>query len=223
MPDFRRPEISQAFHPQHFITCENQGFNGGCPAMDFPTAVEGIVATHTDPTPLPSAEAHAAAFGAPAVSVTAPPSATLISSATGVTTVPFSVSNTGTWIAPFRIRTTADWLIVRHPGDPVTRSLDGGVAIGIGTEVVTQGPSAGPPARPRLAQPGYTSNLVIAADTSKFDASDSRSATVWIEPILGGAPVSIAVTLEGPVGGGPPLPEMPHKAILPWVSSEPTN
>jgi hypothetical protein len=191
--------------------------------MDFPTTFDGVVATHLDPTPLPTAGVLAAALGSPGVVVSAPASVVLTATPFGVNSASFTVSNSGTWIAPFRIRTTADWLVVRHPGDATTRTLDGGIAVGADTEVVTQSPSAGPPARPRIAQAGHASQLILTADPERFDSSDSRSATVWIEPILGGPPVSIAVTLEGDIGPIVPRPEMPHRRIVPWVSSEPTN
>ena len=217
MPNFRRPQVAQALQPQHFITCENQGFSTGCPAMDFPTAFEGAVTTHTDPTPLPGAALRDAALGAPNVTVSGPSSVVLTATPFGVDSAAFTVSNSGTGVGPFRVRATADWLVVRHPGDAASRTLDGGVAVGSEIQVVTQSPPN------RSAQAGYASSLIVTADTTKFDAADNRDATLWIEPILGGAPVAITVRLEGDVGPITPRPPLPYRQILPWVSSEPTN
>jgi hypothetical protein len=218
MPDFRKPEVAHAFEPSQYLTCSSRGFSLGCAAMDFPTSFPPALTTHTDPTPLPTAGSQAAAIGAPNVVVEGPDSVTIVASAAGVTEAPFSVRNAGTWIGPFRIRVSAPWIVVQHPGDPPGRTLDGGVAIGTDTEVVTQQASPGPPARPRIAQAGYVSELVITANPSLLGASQEPTGTVWIEPLLGGAPFAIEVTLEGRVTGN-----LPYRQFLPWVSSEPAD
>jgi hypothetical protein len=218
MPDFTNPVVSQAFDPQHFITCENRGFSGGCPDMDYPTSFTGGPPTHTDPTPIPSAQALAAALGTPNVVVDAPSSIVLAETAGGATQVAISIRNAGTWVGPYRIRTSASWIVVRHPTDSTSRNVDGGVVVGSETEVVTQQPSAGPPARPRIAQNGYSANLIVTAIPSLIPAGASATGTIWIEPLLGGEDVAISVALEGHVEL-----ELPFKRYLPWISSEPTD
>ena len=74
------------------------------------------------------------------------------------------------------------WIVVRHPGDPPSRTLDGGVAIGKETQVVTQNANA---TRPRTAVPGYDSRLSITLDPSKMPAGTIEG-KVFIEPLLGG-------------------------------------
>jgi hypothetical protein len=218
MPDITRPEVSAAFAPDHFLACEEADFGGGCPAMDFPTNFEGQSLTHTDPTPLPSAALRAAIVGIPSLGVEAPETIELLAGAAGVNQVPITVYNTGTWIAPFRIRTSAPWIVVRHATDATTRTLDGGVAIGVETEVVTQQASAGPPARTRIAEKGYISRLIVTADTSRVGTGDTPVGTIWIEPLLGGQSFSLTVQLEGHIG-----PSLPYRMFVPWVSSEPTD
>lgn len=218
MPDFSRPEVSQAFDPAHFLACEESNFAGGCAAMDFPTSFPPALTTHVDPTPYPPGSALAAALGFPALVVDGPREALLNESATGVTSVAITVRNTGTWIGPFRVRTSAPWIVVRKPGDAASRTLDGGVAIGTDTEVVTQQASAGPPPRPRIAQRGYSPQIIITANPSLLGASQDPRGTVWIEPLLGGPPIAIEVRLEGHVGV-----DLPNRLFLPWVSSEPAD
>jgi len=132
-----------------------------------------------------------------------------------VTQAPITVRNTGTWIGPFRVRTSAPWIVVRHAGDASGRTLDAGVAIGSDTEVVTQQASAGPPPRQRQAQQGYVSELIVTANPTLVGTGQAPVGTLWIEPLLGGAPFEMTVMLEGNFVG-----ELPYRQIVPWVSSE---
>lgn len=217
MPDFTRPEVAAAFDPQHFLDCENAGFSGGCPKMDFPTSFPGAPA-HRDPTPLPAASASAAAVGSPSLVVDGATTITLRETSAGVyDTAQVSVRNAGSWIAPFRIRSTAAWLTVRHPGDPTSRTLDASIAIGAETDVVTQQASAGPPPRARIAVKGQVSQLLITIQPTLVPAAGGE-ASIWIEPLLGGAPIELKVT----VGEHSPAAR-PYRLFLPWISSEPTD
>jgi hypothetical protein len=219
MPDFSRPEVSQAFDPQHFLDCQDAGFAGGCPAMDFPTASPDALLIHTDPTPVPAASAQAAAIGSPIIVVSGPAEIKLAEGTDGsATSVAITVRNDGTWIGPFRIRTSAPWIVVRHARDPAGRSLDAGVAIGADTDVVTQQASAGPPAKPRLSQKGYASDLIVTADPSLIRPGEAPEGTLWIEPLLGGPAYEFRVSITGHTVIG-----LPFRSVIPRLSSEPVN
>jgi hypothetical protein len=194
MPHFELEPVASAFAPQNFLDCEEGGFGGGCPAMDFATTFsDPPIVTHVDPTAPVAAQA-ADFLGEPRLLLTGPASAVLSTIGDGATGITVTVENTGSWIAPFRIRTSAPWLAVRHPGDPATRSLDGGVAIGHETEVVLSAASPGPPPRERKAQAGYTSVLWVTLDPAQLGSGFSEG-TVWIEPLYGaGDALEIEVT-----------------------------
>jgi hypothetical protein len=121
------------------------------------------------------------------------------------------MKNVGSGIAPFRIRTSADWIVVRHPGDPAVRTLDGGVAIGSETDVVTQAPSA---TLPRVAQKGYQSVLLITLNSALMPPGTSVG-KVWIEPLLGGGSAYV-VTVTGTKG----TVTYSYKAVVPGVSGD---
>ncbi|MGD9934677.1 MAG: hypothetical protein AB7T37_13310 [Dehalococcoidia bacterium] len=217
MPDFARPEVAAAFEPQHFLDCEAAGFSGGCPKMDFPTSFPGV-SVHRDPTPLPPASASAAAVGTPSLVVDGSTTITLGQTSGGAyDTAEVSVRNAGSWIAPFRIRSTATWLTVRHPGDAPDRTLDGSIAIGAETDVVTQQASPGPPPRLRISTKGHVSKLVITVQPALVPAGGGE-ASIWIEPLLGGSPIELKVTLDGTI-----VVARPFRLFLPWVSSEPND
>ena len=221
MPDFQNPAVAAAFAPSNFLGCQEAGFSGGCPSMDFTTNSPPRSIQHLDTTP-PVNPALAASFlGAPNLSVEAPSTAMVsIGSDNVASRVAFTVRNGGSWIGAFRIRTSDPWIVVRHPGDSSGRSLDGGVAIGSETDVVTQQASAGPPSRLRVAQKGYASNLIITATSGA--PRGSSSGKVWIEPLFGGgAPVEITVEIANAGTGGPPGPERTRRAVIPDVRSEP--
>ncbi|MCB9485342.1 MAG: hypothetical protein R3B97_00290 [Dehalococcoidia bacterium] len=218
MPDFARPEVAAAFEPQNFLDCEQAGFSGGCPKMDFPTSFPPAVVAHRDPTPLPPASASAVAVGSPSLVVDGSTAITLGQKSDGTyDTAEVSVRNAGSWIAPFRIRSTATWLSVRHPGDSPDRTLDGSIAIGVETDVVTQQASPGPPPRTRIAVKGKASQLLIAVQPSLVPAGGGE-ASIWIEPLLGGEPIELKVTLDGTV-----VAARPFQLFLPWISSEPND
>ena len=52
MPNFAIPAIAAAFAPSVFTACDEQGFAGGCPLMDYPTTIPALqIVTHQDSTP----------------------------------------------------------------------------------------------------------------------------------------------------------------------------
>jgi hypothetical protein len=191
MPDFSRKEVAAAFDPQNFLDCQEAGFAGGCPLMDFPTSwpddpetkdVNEERKTHRDGSPPADAALVSKFLGSPQFQYTGATEFTLTAYSDGTATEGIVVvRNVGTWIAPFRIRSTVPWIVVRHPGDPATRTLDGGVAIGKETQVVTQNANT---TRPRIATPGYESRLSITLDPSKMPPGTVEG-KVFIEPLLG--------------------------------------
>jgi hypothetical protein len=189
--------------------------------MDYPTTIPGVKAASADSTP-PVNPALAVRFlGDPKTSIIGPRAFTLAVSDAGTTgTGTVTVKNTGTWIAPFRVRTSASWIVVRHPGAAAGRVVDGGVAIGAETEVVTQRANQAQ-GKPRLAQKGYDSVLEITVDPA-FLALGKSTGTVYIEPLLGSGPaVAITVTVNNTStkggSGGPPA--RPFKAFLPGLAN----
>lgn len=221
MPDFSVPAVAAAFQLSNFAACDNAGWSGGCPAMNYPTDVPSAkqpYTTHTDTTPAVSPSLLNTILGNPVLSVSAPSSIALGISSTGaVSTATITVSNTGTSVAPFRIRTSSDWIVVNHPGDSPARTMDGGVAVGSGTPVVTQPPHGSTPA---VTQAGYQSVLQIALDPATTPAGASTG-TVIIEPLFGGGVVTtIAINASNAETSSAPLT---HHLLAPQVSSDGAN
>jgi hypothetical protein len=183
MPNFTIEPVADAFRTENFLACEDAGFSGGCARMDFPTSFPDLnITTHSDSTAPADPGAAAAFLGSPSLTVDGPDALELVlygdRTANSGTVV---VRNEGTFVAPFRVRTSAPWLVVRHPKDAASRSLDAGVAIGQDTEVVTQSANA---TRPRVTQQGWDSTLIITLNPARMPPG-SRKGTVWIEPLLG--------------------------------------
>ncbi|MEO6399064.1 MAG: hypothetical protein ABIP13_11395 [Tepidiformaceae bacterium] len=216
IPDFGEASVAAAFTPQHFLDCQDGGFSGGCPSMDFPTTIpsRGVI-THPDTTPAVSPGLISKFLGDPKLQYSGPSSLALsVTSSGAATNGTITVKNVGTWIAPFRVRTTADWIVVQHPGDS-TRTLDGSVAVGAETEVVTQQATA---TRPRIAHKGNDSVLLITVNPAFLTAGVGRSGKVYIEPLLGGGNVFVIdVTVAG---GAPPTPGLSHRNVVPNVASD---
>lgn len=218
MPDFSKPEVAAAFAPANFSACENDGFSGGCPLMDFPTSFPQAsppVPVHHDTTPPTDPSWLGKLLGDPRIQFTGPTAASLIANGDGsATSVTVTVKNGGTWIAPFRVRTSDNWIAVRHPSDPPARTLDGGVAIGKETDVVLQPATT---TSPRVAQKGYDSVLMITLDPALLPPGISTG-TVWIEPLLGsGSPFKVTVTatnLSDSAGG------KTYHVVAPAVASD---
>jgi len=225
MPNFTIERIAAAFNPANFLACSEEtqstGFSG-CPTMDYPTSIpEFGVVPHADSTPPVDLALAYKYLRDPSLSVVGPSSFELTFSGTTSTAGAVTVKNTGTWIAPFRVRTSASWIQVRRAG--TSRLMDGGVAIGSDTDVVTQ-------KTPRLAQKGWDSRLEIVALPGQM-AAGKNTGTVIIEPLLGsGVPYEITITATRPAGSGggagptptptPVVDRYPHKAILPGLKSE---
>ena len=270
MPHFELEVVAKAFDPEGFTACENAGFSGGCPKMDFPTTIlpppgspsataapetatpvtvtatvagpatataavpvsvtasrgaatasitptltetpPAGVTTHRDTTATIDGGLVAALLGKPVLEVEGPAKAELVTSGPGNLTVTLAVRNKGAMIAPFRVKTSARWLVVRHPGDPASRTLDGGVAIGSDLQVVTQAPSA---TRPRIAQAGYTSQLLVTLVYAEMPPGMSTG-TVLIEPLWGSGKtyiLQVTATKAGTQG-------LPTRAIVPTASSD---
>lgn len=204
--------VAKAFDPKNFQACEDKDFATGCPEMDYPTTIEASkLTTHKDPTKLDPALTPAAMLGDPRLVYSGPPQLTLAANRDGtVTSGTVTVENVGKGIGPYRVRTSAPWLVVRHPNDASSRSLDGGVVIGKETEVVTQSANA---TRPRIAQPGYKSVLTITLDASKMPTGVSHG-SVWIEPLLGSGGV-----FEVKVDATKAEPGLERRAVIPNVAS----
>jgi hypothetical protein len=235
MPDFTMPEVAAAFGPENFTICrDDSGFAGGCPGMDFPTSFPDLqLETSPDLVPPVAPEMAlteaAALLGAPVFQYLGGSSATLEVSKDGVSqSTSVTVRNAGTWIAPFRIRSDVPWIVIRHPGDSASRTLDASVAVGAETLVVTkQIPSstAGQPPE-KVTQQGYDSVLLISLDPTKMPQG-THAGTLWIEPLLGrGTPVSIAVLGTNLYEGGPlPAPVTPiptpigFRSLLPGLTA----
>ncbi|HJP41307.1 MAG TPA: SH3 domain-containing protein [Dehalococcoidia bacterium] len=197
MPEFRHPAIAQAFDPQNFFDCTDNGLVGGCPSMDYPTSIpDWSIEPHEDPT-LPVDPALSARYlSAPRISSIGRTEMFLWGSEgsdeSGDT---IQILNIGTGIAPFRVHPSADWIKVRHPDDVESRILDAGVAIGSDVEVVIQ-------KEPRLTQQGFNSLLRISLN-HEFLPEGVSTGTVIIEPLLGdGNPIVINITARN--GDEPP-------------------
>jgi hypothetical protein len=215
MPHFEKEAVSAAFDVEHFATCEDAGFSGGCPKMDYPTAfaapepdpsateddasatsteedaADRAIVPHRDTTPPIDANIAQVYLGKPVLAVEGPATAELTTAAAGLRSVTVKVRNVGTFVAPFRIRSTASWLVVRHANDPAGRTLDGGVAVGAETKVILQTANA---TRPRIAQDGYVSTLAVTLSQGSVPRGTS-TATLVIEPLWGaGQTYSLRVT-----------------------------
>ena len=216
IPDFGDARVAAAFAPQNFLDCQDGGFGGGCPSMDYPTTLpERGVTTHRDNTPAVSAGLISKFLGDPKLQYSGPTSLSLsVTSSGAATNGVVIVKNVGTWLAPFRVRTTADWIVVQHPGDS-TRTIDGSVAIGAEADVVTQQATA---TKPRIAHKGNDSVLVITVNPSFLTPGVGMSGKVYIEPLLGGGGVFVIdVTVAG---GAAQTPGLNHKNVVPNVASD---
>jgi len=216
VPDFGDVAVAAAFAPQHFLDCQDGGFGGGCPAMDYPTTIPARgVTTHVDTTPAVSAGLISKFLGDPMLQYSGPKSLSLsVTSSGGATNGVVTVKNVGTWLAPFRVRTTADWIVVQHPGDS-TRTIDGSVAIGAETDVVTQQATV---SRPRLSRKGLDSVLVITVNPAFLTPGVGMSGKVYIEPLLGGGGVFVIdVTVAG---GTTQAPALNNRNVVPNVASD---
>ena len=221
MPDFSNPDVSAAFAPANFQACEDEDFSSGCPLMDFPTSfplAATPVPVHHDTTPPTDPAWVGKLLGDPRFQYAGTSTASLTGYADGsATSVTVTVKNAGTWIAPFRVRTSDNWIAVRHPSDPVARTVDGGVAMGKETDVVLQAASG---STPRVTQKGYDSVLLITLDPTLLPLGSSTG-TVWIEPLLGsGSPFVVTVRAtnlaSGPPGGGGKT----YRAVAPAIASD---
>jgi hypothetical protein len=188
--------------------------------MDYPTEVSTAkppITTHLDTTPPVAASLLNTLIGSPSLAVSGPTTMALGISSTGaVSSGTVTVSNSGTSIAPFRIRTSAAWIVVNHPGDTPDRTMDGGVAVGSETAVVTKPPQGSNPA---ATQPGYQSVLQVTLNPATTPAGSSTG-TVTIEPLLGGgSPVTITINATN-AGSSESLT---HQLRAPQIASDGAN
>ena len=213
MPDLTNPVVAAAFAPQAFIDCQDDGFSGGCPLMDFPTSFPELeIVTHSDPTPPINPATVLGLIGSPQLVVTGPTDVALeLFSDGSATTAQFSATNVGTWIAPFRVRTTDPWIVVRRAGDD--DRVHGGIAIGAETTVVIISANDKEPA---VTQQGYVNTLVITLDPEALPEGEFSGA-VLIEPLLGGG-VTTQIIVHGVNGE---LNPFPYRAVMPGTTSNP--
>ena len=215
MPNLASPEIASAMTASKFLACEDGGFSGGCPLMDFPT----VPNYDTSPPGNPSDASYF--LGDPTLQITGTRTVSLTAAAFTATFSPLTLKNAGSGLAPFRVRTSADWLIVRHPNE--TRHIDGGVAIGTNYEVVDQ-------MLPRISTFGRDSLLQITVDP-RFLTAGTHTGTVTIDALLGGGPPATFTVTVVSSGGGGANPATPtptpkpgatpsFKAYMPNLSSE---
>lgn len=222
MPSFENPIVASSFATEHFISCEDGGFAGGCPAMDFPTTLPDDAATpaknearipHADTTPAYNPAWLSKWLGDPVFSYNAPYTMGLTASTDGTaTTGVVRVKNVGSGIAPFRIRASHPWIVVKHANDTFARTLDGSVAMGSETEVVLQSKND---TRPRLAQAGWESVLQVTLDTSAMPAGLTVG-FVHLEPLLGsGGAFTIEIIAVNGASG------LQHRAVAPGIAQGP--
>ncbi len=222
MPAFAAPQVAAAFKADNFLACQDAGFGGGCPAMDFPTKIPELgVVTHSDATPPASTALAASFFGSPSFTYSGPVAASIVANSDGtITSATVTVTNAGSGIGAFRIRTSAPWLVARHPGDTAARTLDGGVAIGKDLDVVLTKPSA---SQPRVSQKGYDSALIITLVTAGM-APGTQLGKVWVEPLFGGGgtfEIAVTATNNAPTAPGPtPGPSPGTRVIAPQLSAD---
>ncbi len=198
--------VLDAFDPKNFTDCEKASFAGGCAAMDYPTTIpEKQVVTHPDPTVV-DPNAGQGFLGAPSISYSGPSSATFLVTAGGQPTfATIIVRNDGTWLAPYRVRTSHPWISVRHPTDPATRTIDGGLAVGKEVTVVIT-------STPRKTQAGYESVLRVSIDKALYPGG-LQHGKVWIEPLYGaGGSFELSITALGSGGASP------NRVIIPFTS-----
>ena len=227
MPHMESKLVAKAFAPEHFKACEDGGFSGGCPLMDYPTAftipppgdapatqsagpVEGVkVVAHKDTTPPVDPALAAGILGAPRLSFEGPDALSLTSSSP-VSSEPVFVYNNGTWIGPYRVRVSAPWIGVRHAGDSSTRTMDGGVAIGVEVPIVIQ-------SDPRtIAGYGYVSSLVVFLVADYLPGGTSKG-SVTFESLLGPqASFTVPITAVN-TGVAAPLP---RRAFITSIASD---
>ncbi|HQW51311.1 MAG TPA: SH3 domain-containing protein, partial [Tepidiformaceae bacterium] len=218
MPSLSVPAIAAAMSPAKYDACDDAGFAGGCPEMDFPTSFPELgIEPHRDSTPPLTGAQSMSMIGSPQIQVVGDRTVTITASKTAATSASFSVRNAGTWISPFRVRTSASWLVVRRPGDPVDATFDGGVAIGAETAVVIQ-------KTPRKTANGYEARLEITVNPA-YLPEGALSGTVLIEPLLGGGGVTtITVKVERDNSLSPTptaTPKAPtYRSVLPGLSAE---
>jgi len=217
MPEMTSAAVAAAFGPAYFLACEDEGFSGGCPLMDFPTTVpEKNIVPHVDTTPSSDAVQAAALLGDPKFSYNGSTELTLATRPDGTASSgTVVVTNVGKGVGPFRIRTSAPWIAVRHPSDDATRTLDGSVAVGHEMDVVVakENPAQG---KLRVAQKGYDSTLVITLLPAEMPPGTLHGA-VWIEPLLGGGGV-FQVNITATHGTAGPVS---YKSVAPALSADP--
>ncbi len=227
MPHMEVEAVAQAFLPGRFLGCEDDGFSGGCPLMDYPTAFtipapdepatqsagaaaeETVVVTHKDSTPPINPALAAGILGAPRLSFEGPDAVSLTSSSP-VSIQPVFVYNNGTWLGPYRVRVSAPWIGVRHAVDPSTRTIDGGVSIGAEVPIVIK-------SDPRvIAGNGYVSSLLIFL-VSDYLLGGTSKGSVTFESLLG---VQASFTVEvTAINTGVAAP-LPRRAIIVAVASD---
>ena len=217
MPVMSAPAVAAAFALDAFEACQEGGASDACAGMDYPTTIPELgVTTHQDSgmSGLPGNQW--ALIGDPQMQVLGSRTVNLSVTGSSATASTVTVRNTGTMVAPFRVRTSAAWLIVRHPGDPPGRVVDGGVAVGPDVEVVIQ-------KSPRTVQQGKDSVLEITVDPT-YMPDEPFSGTVIIDALLGsGDPVTITVsgTRTGAGAGGGGQGQAPQfRSILPNLTSD---
>jgi hypothetical protein len=245
MPDLRRPQVAAAFDPENFVSsnidadkgCEDVGFRGGCPEMDYPTTLpEQVIKDpackddsdacptitlpelrpNRDTTPPIDPTLAAKFLGSPRLTYNGPSTVSITvegDQISGATT--FSLGNAGTYLAPYRIRTSAPWILVHRPDQPGQR-FHGGVTVGSETEVVLS-------SNPLRTQKGYNRSLVISVDLARLPSGESTG-TLFIDPVMGpGGPFTVtvhALRSSAPPGPGPTPPGrgLPYRALVPGVT-----
>jgi hypothetical protein len=221
MPDLTNPVVAAAFAPEHFLGCEEGGFDSGCPEMDFPTTIQDNPDTeanearipHTDTTPAFDPAWLGKWLGDPVFEYNAPYTMVLTASQDGKATSGTAiVRNVGAGIGPFRVRTSHIWIVAQHVNDPFPRSIDGSVAVGQNTEVVLQRQTD---TQPRVAQQGYDSVLRITLDTSSMP-DGLTVGYVQLEPLLGSGGVFTIEIIATKGASG-----LPYDATLPGLTREP--
>ncbi|HEX6032507.1 MAG TPA: hypothetical protein VFY90_13825 [Tepidiformaceae bacterium] len=221
MPDLTNPVVAAAFAPEHFLACEEGGFESGCPEMDFPTTVEDNTDTPANEARIPHADSTPAFdpawlgkwLGDPVFEYNAPYTMVLTASTDGKATSGTAiVRNVGAGIGPFRVRTSHVWIVAQHVNDPFPRSIDGSVAVGQDTEVVLQRQTD---TQPRMAQKGYDSVLRITLDTRSMP-DGLTVGYVQLEPLLGSGGVFTIEVIATKGASG-----LAYDATLPGLTRDP--
>lgn len=206
MPDWTISEIGQAFSAANWTACTN----GSCAGMDFPTTFDRFgFKPHPDTTPPRDPAEAALLLGNPVFQYSGPTSLRLTANSDGTsTTGTVTVRNVGTFVGPYRVRVSDPWIVVRHPGDPRSRTLDGGVVVGNDVEVVI---TSNPPVKQR----GYVSTLEISLAPEHM-GQGAHHGTVWIEPLLGSGG-NYVIEVVGYKGEG----NFNHTLTLPGLARDP--